>query len=226
MSFIHLPCRGKLDLQTVYIGGRRFYVAPNGEKYPSITTVLGVNPEKRKSLAQWRERIGQTEANKITRQASSRGTRAHTICEKYVDNDPDYFDGAMPDAKAMFLSLKPILDASVDNIRAQEVPLISNRLRIGGRVDLIADWDRAPSICDYKTSLKPKKKAWCSDYFMQGAAYAAMYYEMYDFVIKDIVVAIMVSGQKEPQIFKEKVGAWLPELRRSIDYFNRSFPNG
>lgn len=226
MSFVHLPKLLDLDLQTVYINGRRFYVAPTGEKYPSITTVLGANPEKLKSLAEWRARVGKSEANKISKQSSSRGTRAHKICEKYVDNDPDYMDGAMPDAKAMFLSLKPTLDASVDNVRAQELPLITHRLGTAGRVDLIADWDKVPSIIDYKTSAKPKHKKWIADYFMQGAGYAAMYYEMYNFVIKDIVVAIMVAGQTEPQIFKEKVMDWLPGLKSSIDYFNKRFPNG
>ena len=226
MNFVHLPNRGEVDLETTYINGKRFYVAPDGRKYPSITTVLGANPEKLRILAEWRKRVGNDAAKKISAQSAGRGTNAHKICEKYIDNDPDYLDGAMPDAVAMFLSLKPTLDARVTNVRAQELPLITHRLGTAGRVDLIADWDGVPSICDYKTSSKPKKREWISDYFMQGAGYAAMYYEMYDFPIKDIVIAIMVHGQKKPQIFKDKVGNWLPALAKSIEYFNERFPNG
>ncbi len=208
-------------LKTVYEDGRRFYVTPEGNKYPSITSVLGANPEKIKGLMQWRKRVGEAEANKISQKASSRGTTVHKICEDYLNNEKEYINGAMPDSVGMFSSLKPILTQSVGNIYGQELALYSDHLGVAGRVDLIAEWDGVPSIIDFKTSARPKKLEWVDDYFRQCSGYAAMYYEMTDFPIKDVVIAIMVDGDS-PQIFKGKVSDWLPSLAKAIVNFKRN----
>ena len=208
-------------LKTVYENSRRFYVTPEGNKYPSITSVLGANPEKKKGLQEWRKRVGEAEANKISRKASRRGTTVHKICEDYLNNEEEYINGAMPDSVGMFNSLKPILIENVGNVYGQELALYSDRLGVAGRVDLIAEWDRVPSVIDFKTSARPKKLEWIDDYFMQCSGYAAMYYEMTGFPIKDVVVAIMVDGDS-PQIFKGKVGEWLPSLARAIGDFKRN----
>jgi genome maintenance exonuclease 1 len=208
-------------LKTVYEDGRRFYLTPEGNKYPSITSVLGANPEKIKGLMQWRKRVGEVEANKISQKASSRGTTVHKICEDYLNNEKEYINGAMPDSVGMFSSLKPILTQSVGNIYGQELALYSDHLGVAGRVDLIAEWDGVPSIIDFKTSARPKKLEWVDDYFRQCSGYAAMYYEMTDFPIKDVVIAIMVDGDS-PQIFKGKVSDWLPSLAKAIVNFKRN----
>ena len=208
-------------LKTVYENGSRFYVTQQGNKYPSITSVLSSDPEKKRGLMEWRNRVGEAEANKISKKASRRGTVVHKICEDYLNNQEEYINGAMPDAIAMFNSLKPILDKSLNNIHAQELALYSDYLGIAGRVDCIAEWDGVPVILDFKTSARLKKEEWAKDYFMQCAGYAAMYYEMTDSPIKDVVVAIMIDGA-EPQIFKEKVGKWLPPLKKMIDEFKKN----
>jgi len=206
------------NIETSYKDGTRYY-SVEGKSYPSITSVLSSDPKKRKSLAEWRKRVGEKEANKISGQASRRGTAVHQICEDYLNNKPEYINGAMPDSVEMFSSLRPILDKSLGVINAQEVALFSHRLGIAGRVDCIAEWDDTLSIIDFKTSNKPKRVEWIDDYFMQCAGYAAMYYEMTDIPIKDVVVAIMVAGE-EPQIFKEKVANWLVPLTIAIKRFN------
>ena len=207
-------------LKTVYENGSRFYLTKDGNKYPSITSVLSANPEKIRGLQEWRKRVGENKAKKISSQAAKRRTSVHKICEDYLNNEEGYVVKAMPDSAEMFNSLKPILDKSLNNIHAQEVPLYSNHLGIAGRVDCIAEWDGVPSIIDFKTSAKLKKEEWIEDYFMQCAGYAAMYYEMTDFPIRDIVIAVMVAGES-PQIFKEKVGKWLPGLKKVIDEYKR-----
>jgi genome maintenance exonuclease 1 len=207
------------NIEISYKNGMRYY-SVKGKSYPSITSVLGDNPEKRKSLAEWRSRVGEAEARKISTKAAKRGTAVHQICEDYLNNSPDYINGAMPDSVEMFSSIKPILDKSLGIINAQEVALFSHRLGVAGRVDCIAEWDGTLSIIDFKTSNKPKRVEWIDDYFMQCSGYAAMYYEMTDIPIKDVVVAIMVEGEK-PQIFKEKVANWLAPLVISIKRFNR-----
>lgn len=215
---VELPA-GKLN--TIYENTRRFYVTPEGNKYPSITSVLGANPEKIKILERWRSRVGEDEANKISQKASTRGTAVHQICEDFLNNEKEYLNGAMPDSVEMFSSLKPVLTQSVGNIYGQELALYSDHLGVAGRVDLIAEWDGVPSIIDFKTSSRPKKLEWIDDYFMQCAGYAAMYYEMTKFPIKDVVVAIMVDGDS-PQIFRGKVSKWLPSLARAINEFKRN----
>ena len=217
--FVHETSRVWDDLNTTTVNGKRHYIVGDA-KLPSITTVLSANPEKIAALAKWRKNVGQEKAKQISRVASSRGTKAHLICERYVNNEEHYAEGAMPDALTMFKSLKPTLDKNLGLVHAQEVALHSRVLGVAGRVDLIAEWDGSLASIDYKTSGKLKRKEWISDYFMQGAAYACMYYELTGIPIRDVVIAIMVDGMREPQIFKEKVGDWLQPLKSAINYYN------
>ena len=80
-----------LDLPTEYHDGKRFYVTPEGERYKSITSIL--SDLTKADIQKWRERVGETKANKITRQASSRGTRLHSLCESYIQNQEGCLDG-------------------------------------------------------------------------------------------------------------------------------------
>ena len=76
-KFVHLANRPELSfgMRTENHNGKRHYVTPEGELYPSITTVLG---ELSKAAIQaWRERVGEEEANKISGKASRRGTSVH-----------------------------------------------------------------------------------------------------------------------------------------------------
>ena len=210
-----------VKLKTINENGVRFYLTEDGGKYPSITSVLSAIPEKRASIQKWIKRVGQKEANKISGKATRRGTVVHKICEDYLNNGENYIADAMPDAIEMFNSMKPVLDERLNNIHTQEAALYSKYLGVAGRVDCIAEWDGVPSVIDFKTSGKPKKEVWIQDYFMQCAGYAAMYYEMTDFPVRDVVVAVMVADG-QTQIFKEKVANWLPGLKKVIDEFNRN----
>ncbi len=76
----------KLNRVTADTG--RVYTDPDNNPYPSITTVLSILSEK--GIAEWRARVGEEEANRISGVASKRGTKVHEIFEKYVDNDPNF----------------------------------------------------------------------------------------------------------------------------------------
>ena len=115
------------ELKTEYIEGKRFYVTPKGNKYVSITSLLG-NLSKQ-SIIEWRRRVGEAEANKISRQASSRGTRVHNICESYIKNQERILEGVLPDAIDMFNSIVPLLDR-IDNIHVTEGALYSDDLGV------------------------------------------------------------------------------------------------
>jgi genome maintenance exonuclease 1 len=203
--------------------GSRVYVNASGVAYPSATTVLGVL--SRDGIAAWRKRVGEEEANKISNKASTRGTKIHSLTESYLKNED--LEEAYTTTKAslldveMFKKFKPVLD-SIGDIHCQELALYSDHLRMAGRVDCIADYNRLRAVIDFKTSSKPKKKEHISSYFMQTAAYAIMYEERTGIPVPWLVVLIAVEGD-EPQVFIEKRDNWTKELLRTRDYFENGY---
>jgi len=166
-SFIHTPSTKLLpEIHTETIKGKRFYVTPEGKKYPSITTVLsGRNKE---GIVRWRESVGNDVANQIMRSAAKRGTAVHTLVEDYLNNEELSKQDVLP--LALFTLLKPELD-NINNIRIQEGGLYSDYYGVAGRVDCIADYKGVLSVIDFKTSTKEKKEEWIENYFIQGSAY-------------------------------------------------------
>jgi len=188
----------------------RTYDTPSGNKYPSITTVLGVKGKD--ALHEWRARVGEEEANRISRIAANRGTRVHTMAEDYVNNLDPIKKGDMPHMIKNFQQLKKVLDERVGLVYAQEAALYSNHLKIAGRVDCVAMFDGVLSIIDYKTSSKPKRKDWISNYFIQEAFYAIAWEELTAMPIVNLVTIIAVDDEKEAQVFVEHRDNWAPEL--------------
>jgi genome maintenance exonuclease 1 len=129
--------------------GRRFYTIPDGTKLPSVTTVLGA--QKKQAIMEWRKRVGEAEANRISKAATGRGTNVHTLCERYLNNQGT--GDMMPDAKEMFVALKPELNR-INNIHYQEQALWSTQLGMAGRVDCIAEFDGELASIDFKTSAR------------------------------------------------------------------------
>jgi len=194
----------------------RFYTTPSGQILPSITTVLSV--KNKSGLDAWRKRVGEEEANRVMNQAALRGTAVHQLAEDYVNNEKDWKKGAMPANLFTFNTIKPLLDKHLNNVWIQEAPLYSERLSVAGRVDCIAEWDGVLSIIDYKTSKRPKKREYVESYFIQEAAYAAMFLERTGVPIKQIVTVIAVDDN-EPQVYIEKAIEHLPkfiELRKKF----------
>lgn len=187
----------KLTRKTTEAGRR--YFTPDGVAYPSITTVLGILSKQ--GILDWRKRVGEAEANRISTQAATRGTAVHKLAEDYIDNVEGWSKGAMPANIASFNDLKTILDKRLDNIWFQEEFLYSDRLKCAGQVDCIAEFDGQLSIVDFKTSRKPKKEEWITSYFIQASFYAAAFYERTGIPIKQGVILISVDGS-EPQVFK------------------------
>ena len=187
----------KLTRKTTEAGRR--YFTPDGAAYPSITTVLGILSKQ--GILEWRKRVGEAEANRISTQAATRGTAVHKLAEDYIDNVEGWSKGAMPANIASFNDLKTILDKRLNNVWFQEEFLYSDRLKCAGQVDCIAEFDGQLSIVDFKTSRKPKKEEWITSYFIQASFYAAAFYERTGIPIKQGVILITVDGS-EPQVFK------------------------
>jgi len=189
----------EVELTTENIDGKRYYVLPNGQKFRSVTTVLGDKLDKT-ALLEWRKKVGEEEANKISVKAARRGTAVHSICEKYVLNDDDFLKDAMPSGIDSFNGIRSLLDKHVDNILGVELPLYSVALKTAGRCDLIAEFDGVASVIDFKTSLKPKKEEWIESYFLQTTVYSMMFEWIYKIKIPRIAILIAVDHE-EPQLF-------------------------
>lgn len=206
MAFIHEQRFDPYEIEAITTSEGRRYKVPNGPSdvlYESVTTALGNQPGKKQSLMEWRKRVGDEEANRISRLAATRGTAVHKIIENYLDNIENYAEGFMPDAVQMFSKLKPILDKGIDKVYMQECPLFSHEYRLAGRVDCLAECNGKLSIIDFKTSMKTKKRSWIHDYFLQTAAYSYMVEEMYGERIEQTVIFITVEND-QPQIFVEE----------------------
>jgi len=189
-------------------GGRRYFT-PEGNAYPSITTILSMLSKD--SIIKWRKRVGEEEANKISTRAATRGTAVHKLAEDYIDNVPDWNKDVMPNNLASFNDLKSIIDQRLNNIWFQEEFLYSDRLECAGQVDCIAEFDGELSIVDFKTSRKPKKEEWITSYFIQASFYAAAFYERTGIPIKQGVILITVDGS-EPQVFKVNTHNYLKQF--------------
>lgn len=189
---------GYKDLDTDTQPDRRLYVAPDGSKYPSVTTVLSIIHED--SIRAWRARVGEDEANKISHRASNRGTAVHDIIERYLKNE-DTTDH-LPHIRQSLENLRPILDRSIGQIFGLEVALFSSYLGMAGRCDCIAEFDGVPSIIDFKTSRRPKQKEKIANYFAQASAYAIMFEERTGLAIPNTVILMDVDNQG-PVVFRE-----------------------
>ena len=176
----------------------RVYVAPDGSRYPSVTTVLGILSED--SIREWRQRVGEEEANKVSHRASNRGTAVHSVIEKYLRNE-DTSDN-LPHIKQSLANLRPILDKSIGKIFGLETALYSRHLGMAGRCDCIAEWNGVPSIIDFKTSKRIKKKENIASYFAQASAYAIMFEERTGLAIPNTVI-VMDVDDNHPLIFEE-----------------------
>ena len=173
---------------------------------------------------EWRQKVGEEEANKISKRASTRGNKCHKLCELYLENKSisKYKDD--PLSMGLFYQIKPYLD-SIDNIHALEEPLSSSLLKMAGRVDCIAEYNGELAIIDFKTSTKYKREEWIHDYFAQETAYAIMFQELTGLAPKKLVT-IIACETGEPQIFEiyDKF-KYARKLREYIDAYRSAHGN-
>ena len=169
---------------------KHYYFTPNGDTFPSVTTMLSATSPNKESLKQWRNNIGHQVANYITNESAKNGTATHEIIEKYLNNK-SILDGILL-SKAHLEQIKPLLH-NIDNIRCTEIPLYSDTMKLAGTCDCIAEYKNKLSIIDFKTSRKQKKEAWIENYFLQGTAYSEMYRYLTNQKILQVV--ILISGE-------------------------------
>tara|TARA_Y100001960_G_scaffold23993_1_gene21213 strand:- start:18 stop:707 length:690 start_codon:yes stop_codon:yes gene_type:complete len=223
MKFEHNPRCFPLDSEAKMVDGKRVYATPDGEYYPSITTVIGNNAKKQAGLAKWRARVGKEKAAAISSRSASRGTKFHSITEDYLNNELDiekYKDSPLP--VVMFEQTKKTFDR-IGNIYLQEAFLYSRHLEVAGRVDLVAEFDGELSIIDFKTSAEPKREAYLYDYFVQETAYACCFQELYSLTVKKLVTIVACENGETQVVIKPPKKEYLLKLIAYIDEYQTKY---
>jgi len=193
--FTHVECDLPALSRETKDGVRLYNV--EGQKLVSITSVT--SHFNKDIFVKWRKRVGDEEANRITKRSTTRGTKVHTLIENHLLNkevDPD-----TPGSKMLFLQAKDSL-ANINNIYALEKSLYSTELGVAGTVDCIAEYDGELAIIDFKTAAKPKPRDWIENYFVQAAAYACMFYERTGIPVKKLVI-LMTCENGEVTVYQE-----------------------
>jgi len=200
MNFNHVDIElPKLERET--IDGVRYYKVPDGEDLMKLFSITSVTSHKNRNFfVNWRKRVGEEEADKITRQATSRGTDMHTLTEHHLKNEE--LPEVQPLSQFLFKIAKPDLNR-INNIYTLEGSLYSKVLGVAGTVDCIAEFDGELAIIDFKTSKKPKPREWIEHYFVQCAAYACMFYELTGIPVKKLVI-IMACENGECIVYEER----------------------
>ena len=208
------------EVTTETINRKRFYVTPEGEKYPSITTVL--SNRKKEGLFEWRKRVGNDVANYVARTSASRGTKVHHMCEDYLNNEFDeekHRKNFLP--FCLFNQLKDQALCNLNNIYAQEAGLYSDKYKVAGRVDCIAEYKDTLSIIDFKTSTRERSDDWNENYYIQGSAYAEMFEERTKIKIDQVVILVVTEDGTVQEFVKSKQD-YLPMLEESINAWSKS----
>ena len=220
--FNHVPVNLP-ELKTKTIDRKRFYVTPEEEYYPSITTVLSIR--KKEGLMEWRKRVGNDVANYVARTASARGTKVHHMCEDYLNNMEFDWPEKWKEHKknfipwCLFKQLRNEALCHINDIYAQEAGLYSDKYKVAGRVDCIAKYKGVLSIIDFKTSTKEKNDEWNENYYIQASAYAEMFEERTNINIPQIVILVVTEDGTVQEFIKDKK-EYLERLSEAINLWS------
>lgn len=176
--------------------GRRLYQTPDGDRLPSVTTVLDrTKPEEsRQALAEWRRRVGTERAQQITTEAANRGTRMHSYLEHYVKTGEIRPAGTNPFAWDSHAMAQTVIEQGLCRVTEYwgvEVPLYFPRI-YAGTTDCVGLHEGSEAIMDFKQTNRPKRSEWIDDYRLQLAAYALAHNEVHGTHIRKGVILMCV----------------------------------
>lgn len=188
--------------------GSRLYRTPTGNLYPSVTTIVGFGEEH--ILENWKAAVGEEEANKVSKRASARGTRIHSLCEEYLKGNSlevNLFD------QEMFNQFKPELD-KIDEIHCLESQLYSDYLKVAGTVDCLAKYNGKLAVIDFKTSSRVKYQDEIPTYFQQTSAYAVAFEERTGIPVSNLVIIMGIDESTKAKVFVEKRDNWVKSFQK------------
>jgi ATP-dependent exoDNAse (exonuclease V) beta subunit len=208
-DFLDLPSINNEDTDN-----GRFYVTPDGNRYPSVTTFLSKFSDS-SWLAAWKERVGEDQANRTSTQSKRRGTAVHAILEQVVLNNPKFARGHMPNNLAMANDMANILRARAGIIKGVEIGLWSDKLMLAGRADCLGEFDNILSIIDFKTAKYNKSEEDIEGYFLQTTIYAMMVEELTGLTVSQIAILIGVDFEKT-QVFVKEKDQFVPKILEMV----------
>jgi genome maintenance exonuclease 1 len=181
----------KLERVDTEIG--RHYLDSTNKPVPSVTTVLSGTSKSKDGLIQWRNRVGDEEADRVIKQSTDIGTAVHEAIEKFLNKESwNDFGDTSDQIMAKNISHKFVNDAldGITEIWGLEVGLILDNL-YAGTADCVGLYKNVPTLIDFKTAKKIKKRDWIEDYFLQGCAYANAHNVMFETDIQQIVILMV-----------------------------------
>jgi genome maintenance exonuclease 1 len=186
------------ELKRQNVDGKRLYLTPDGKSLPSVTTILDrtKSEEKKQALANWKKRVGTEQAQQITTEAASRGTRMHKYLEDYCVDGELKQPGSNPYSQQANKMAGIIIEegmTNVDEVWGVEVPMYFPEL-YAGTTDCVGIYKGKPAIIDFKQTNKPKKDEWVDDYKVQLVAYAHAHNEVYG---TDINTGVILMCSKD-----------------------------
>ena len=188
-------------LEREEIDGVRYYKLPGEDNLSRLVSITSVTSfHNRHIFEDWRKKVGEEEANKINRQATSRGTDMHTLVEGHFIN-LEILPQVQPLSYYLFQIAREKLN-KINNIYALEGSIYSKQLGIAGTVDCIAEYNGELAVIDFKTSKKAKPREWIEHYFVQCAAYACMFYEVTGIAVKKLVI-LMACEDGDCVVYEE-----------------------
>lgn len=211
------------ELKRKSVNGKRLYENPWGEPVPSVTTILDKTKpkEKREALNNWKQRVGEDEAQRIVTEAANTGTYMHAILEHWVKNET-YAGEATVQSRLMADTVIKNIQPHISEVWGSEVNLCYPGL-YAGTTDLVGMWKGKPTILDFKQTNKPKKREWIEDYFLQLTAYGLAHNEMFNTTITSGAI-FMCSRECEFQLFEITESEWekysLLWTKRVEEYYN------
>ena len=173
-------------LSRTSLDGKRVYQCPDGNAVASVTTILDSTKDKT-HLLEWRKRVGEETAKRITKEASGMGTRMHKYIENYINDGSWGTPGSNPYSQQAFKMAQVVHENAlkdVNEIWGSEVGLYFPKI-YAGTTDCVGQYKGNPCIIDFKQTMKPNKKEWVEDYFLQLVAYAEAHNEVYGTDIKE-----------------------------------------
>ena len=211
------------------INGERRYATPDGEKLPSVTTILDATKpeEKKKALQEWRNRVGHKQAQAITTEAAGRGTRMHKWIEDYIKTGEIGTPGSNPYSQQSHLMAQSIITQGLSKCNefwGTEVALYYPKI-YAGTTDLVGVHDGSEAIMDHKQSNKLKKREWIEDYFLQLAAYANAHNEVHGTKIRKGVIFMCTADNIYQEFIVEgnEFDMWTDRWFKRVEQYYTQF---
>jgi genome maintenance exonuclease 1 len=212
----------RIELEDEIVPGTgRIYTTPAGDRYESVTTILGKVGDK-SWKDRWIAKVGEAEAAAITARAITRGNFLHGLCERYLKNETIDRSVVHPGYLGYFLRIKPVLDCNIEKIFGIEYPLFSKKLCTAGRADLIGRYDGERAVIDFKGSNRVKNAADIPHYFIQSATYATMFEDRFRINIPRLVIIMVVENVLQPLVFVQETEKWRPCVKKIFEERNFS----